>query len=112
MQKRVTPRWIARSLVDGPHRTRVRLHHAVAHEVALRQVTCETHERQRAKRMNYVDLSSRTKFSVTGPDRLRYLNGQLTNDLNALVSGHAMYAFVLTAKGKLAGDLYLREVND
>jgi tRNA-modifying protein YgfZ len=62
--------------------------------------------------MNYVDLSGRAKFWVTGSDRLRYLNGQLTNDLNALVPGQAMYAFALTAKGKLAGDLYLRTVND
>jgi folate-binding protein YgfZ len=62
--------------------------------------------------MNYVDLSGRAKFWVTGPDRLRYLNGQLTNDLNALVLGTAMYAFALTAKGKVAGDLYLRAVND
>jgi folate-binding protein YgfZ len=60
--------------------------------------------------MNYVDLSGRAKFWVTGSDRLRYLNGQLTNDLNALVLGQAMYAFALTAKGKLAGDLYLRAV--
>jgi tRNA-modifying protein YgfZ len=62
--------------------------------------------------MNYVDLSGRAKFWVTGSDRLRYLNGQLTNDLNALVLGQAMYAFALTAKGKLAGDLYLRAVDD
>jgi len=62
--------------------------------------------------MNYVDLSGRAKFWMTGSDRLRYLNGQLTNDLNALVLGQAMYAFALTAKGKLAGDLYLRAVND
>jgi folate-binding protein YgfZ len=62
--------------------------------------------------MNYVDLSGRTKFWVTGSDRLRYLNGQLTNDLNGLVLGQAMYAFALTAKGKLAGDLYLRAVSD
>lgn len=62
--------------------------------------------------MNYVDLSGRAKFWVTGSDRLRYLNGQLTNNLNALVLGQAMYAFALTAKGKLAGDLYLRAVND
>lgn len=62
--------------------------------------------------MNYLDLSGRAKFRVTGSDRLRYLNGQLTNDLNALVPGQAMYAFALTAKGKLAGDLYLRAVND
>ncbi|MBV9488146.1 MAG: folate-binding protein YgfZ, partial [Verrucomicrobia bacterium] len=62
--------------------------------------------------MNHVDLSARAKFWVTGSDRLRYLNGQLTNDLNALVPRRALYAFALTVKGKLAGDLYLREVND
>ncbi len=60
--------------------------------------------------MRYLDLSRRAKFRVVGPDALRYLNGQLTNDLRPLASdaSRAVYAFALTAKGKLAGDLYVR----
>jgi folate-binding protein YgfZ len=54
-----------------------------------------------------IDLSDRTKFRVTGTDRLRYFNGQLTNDLRELAPGAALYACALTPKGKLAGDLYI-----
>jgi tRNA-modifying protein YgfZ len=54
-----------------------------------------------------IDLTERTKFRVSGTDRLRYLNGQLTNDLRGLPPGHAKYACALTPKGKLAADLYV-----
>jgi folate-binding protein YgfZ len=54
-----------------------------------------------------IDLSERSKFRVTGTDRLRYLNGQLTNDLRGLAPGNAKYACALTPKGKLAADLYV-----
>jgi tRNA-modifying protein YgfZ len=54
-----------------------------------------------------IDLSERTKLQITGADRLRYLNGQLTNDLRGLAPGHAIYACALTPKGKLAADLYV-----
>jgi folate-binding protein YgfZ len=41
------------------------------------------------------------RFSVTGADRLRYLNGQVSNDLRKLTPGVAMRACILSAKGKL-----------
>ena len=47
----------------------------------------------------------RTRVRVTGADRLRYLNGQLSNDLRRLAPGEAIAALVLTAKGKLCADL-------
>lgn len=54
-----------------------------------------------------IDLSSRAKFRMVGEDRLRFLNGQLTNDLRQLRTGETIYACALTAKGKLSGDLYV-----
>ena len=54
-----------------------------------------------------LDLSDRAKFKVTGKDRVRFLNGQLTNDIDALHSGSAIYACALTAKGKLCADLFV-----
>jgi folate-binding protein YgfZ len=42
-----------------------------------------------------------TRFAVTGADRLRYLNGQVSNDLRKLTPGTAMQACILSAKGKL-----------
>ena len=49
----------------------------------------------------------RTRVRVTGADRLRYLNGQLSNDLRRLVPGEAIAALILTAKGKLCADLFV-----
>ena len=54
-----------------------------------------------------LDLSDRAKFKVTGTDRVRFLNGQLTNDIDALRSGSSIYACALTAKGKLCADLFV-----
>ncbi len=46
-------------------------------------------------------LPERAVIRVTGVDRLRYLNGQVSNDLRRLREDEAMPALVLTAKGKL-----------
>jgi tRNA-modifying protein YgfZ len=54
-----------------------------------------------------IDLSSRAKLRVKGEDRVRFLNGQLTNDLTRAQPGIAIYACVLTAKGKLCADLFV-----
>jgi folate-binding protein YgfZ len=54
-----------------------------------------------------LDLSDRAKFRVTGKDRTRFLNGQLTNDILGLRAGSAIYACALTAKGKLCADLFV-----
>jgi folate-binding protein YgfZ len=54
-----------------------------------------------------LDLSDRAKYKITGQDRVRFLNGQLTNDILKLRPGSAMYACALTAKGKLCADLFV-----
>jgi tRNA-modifying protein YgfZ len=59
-----------------------------------------------------IDLSNRAKIRVTGADRVRFLNGQLTNDLKEAKPGQTIYACVLTAKGKLCGDLFVTSVED
>jgi tRNA-modifying protein YgfZ len=59
-----------------------------------------------------IDLSDRAKFKVTGPDRVRFLNGQLTNDILSLHSGSAISACALTAKGKLCADLFVAATNE
>ena len=59
-----------------------------------------------------IDLSSRAKIRITGGDRVRFLNGQLTNDLREANPGQTIYACVLTAKGKLCGDLFVTPIED
>jgi len=52
------------------------------------------------------DLSSRTKVKLTGQDRVRWLNGMVTNNVKDLVAGHGVYAFLLNPQGHILGDLY------
>lgn len=55
----------------------------------------------------YFILPPRLLIRLTGKDRLRYLNGQVTNDLRKLQPGHAMPACLLTAKGKLSAWVHI-----
>jgi folate-binding protein YgfZ len=54
------------------------------------------------------DLTPRTKIWLTGADRLRYLNGQVSNDVRRLNSSTAMQACVMTAKGKMNALIWIR----
>ena len=60
----------------------------------------------------FFDLSSRVKLRVTGADRLRFLNGQLTNDVRKAKETSAIEACVLNAKGKMDAHLFLHAMND
>jgi folate-binding protein YgfZ len=52
------------------------------------------------------DLASRAKISLTGGDRVRWLNGMVTNNVRDLTAGHGVYAFLLNPQGHILGDLY------
>jgi folate-binding protein YgfZ len=52
------------------------------------------------------DLSSRVKIALTGGDRVRWLNGMVTNNIRDLAQGHGVYAFLLNPQGHILGDLY------
>jgi folate-binding protein YgfZ len=54
-----------------------------------------------------VRLASEALFSITGRDRVRWLNGMVTNNIRDLAVGHGVYAFVLNAQGHILGDLYV-----
>ncbi|MEO6871992.1 MAG: folate-binding protein, partial [Chthoniobacterales bacterium] len=53
------------------------------------------------------DLSARAKLRLTGADRLRYLNGQVSNDLRKATEENAIHACVLSAKGKINADVFV-----
>jgi folate-binding protein YgfZ len=55
----------------------------------------------------FLDLCARAKFRVTGTDRFRFLNGQITNDLRKASEAVALEACVLNAKGKLNGHIFI-----
>ena len=52
------------------------------------------------------DLSSRSKIALHGSDRVRWLNGMVTNNVRDLAPGHGLYAFLLNPQGHIQGDLY------
>ena len=58
------------------------------------------------------DLSGRTKLRITGSDRLRFVNGQVTNDVRKATEAAAIEACVLNAKGKMNGHVFLSAAQD
>jgi tRNA-modifying protein YgfZ len=53
------------------------------------------------------DLSARAKVRVSGGDVVRYLNGQITNDLRKATPSSAIQGSILTAKGKLSAHVFV-----
>jgi folate-binding protein YgfZ len=51
-----------------------------------------------------VDLSSREQLRVTGPDRVSFVQGMVTNDVEKLPVGQSCPVAMLTAKGAMVGD--------
>lgn len=58
---------------------------------------------------SYVDLTPNTKLRLTGSDRLRYLNGQVSNNVKKSGPRDAIAACVTTAKGKLNALVFITE---
>jgi aminomethyltransferase len=44
-------------------------------------------------------------IAVTGSDRVRWLNGMVTNSVQALTPGEGAYSFLLTAQGRIQADV-------
>jgi folate-binding protein YgfZ len=57
------------------------------------------------KSAGLVDRSDRAKFLVRGGEAADFLQGQVSNDVEALAPGSGCYATVLSHKGKLRTDL-------
>ena len=58
------------------------------------------------------DLSFRSRLCLVGADRVRYLHGQVTNDVKKLRVGEGCYAAITTAKGKMESDLNIFCLNE
>jgi folate-binding protein YgfZ len=59
-----------------------------------------------------LDRSERGRLALTGPQAKEFLNGQVTNDVEALSPGTGCYAAFLTHKGKMLGDLRVLDLGD
>src|SRR5215471_10703092 len=52
------------------------------------------------------DLGWRARARVEGRDRVRWLNGMVSNNIRDLGVGRGVYVFVLNPQGRIQGDLY------
>jgi folate-binding protein YgfZ len=55
----------------------------------------------------FFDLSGRAKFRLSGADVIRFLNGQVTNDIRKATTTAAIQASILNPKGKLSAHVFL-----
>jgi folate-binding protein YgfZ len=58
------------------------------------------------------DLGFRAKISLKGSDRVRWLNGMVTNNIRDLAEGHGLYAFLLNPQGRILGDMVAYNCSD
>ena len=59
------------------------------------------------KRGGIAVLSERVEIILTGADRVRYLNGQVTSNVTKLATGQTQPACVTTAKGRLCAEILI-----
>ncbi len=67
-------------------------------------ITTEDEYRAATQKAAWVDLSAREHLDLTGPDRVSFLQGMVTNDVEKLAEGQSLYAAMLTAKGAMVAD--------
>jgi tRNA-modifying protein YgfZ len=68
-------------------------------------VELDAQYRQLREECGLLDRSDRGKLTVSGPDAAEYLQGQLTNDVEALAPGEGQYAALLDRKGHMQSDM-------
>jgi folate-binding protein YgfZ len=68
-------------------------------------VELDAQYRQLREECGLLDRSERGKLAVSGGEAAEYLQGQLTNDVEALSPGEGQYAALLDRKGRLQTDM-------
>jgi tRNA-modifying protein YgfZ len=68
-------------------------------------VELDAQYRQLREECGLLDRSDRGKLVVSGPEGAEYLQGQLTNDVEALGPGEGQYAALLDRKGHMQADM-------
>jgi aminomethyltransferase len=58
------------------------------------------------------DLGWRAKIKVTGEDRVRWMNGMVTNNVRDLAPNQGNYNFILSPQGRIQGDMYVYNRGD
>src|ERR1700745_754022 len=60
---------------------------------------------------SFVVLDGRGVLAVSGPDHRSFLQGLVSNDVEKVGPGRALYAALLTAQGKYLHDFMMAEVD-
>lgn len=60
----------------------------------------------------WIELTDRAVFRLTGPDRVRYLNGQVSNDVSQDLEATAIAACVCSLKGKVEALVWISSDGD
>ncbi len=74
-------------------------------------VEIDAQYRQLREECGALDRSDRGKLLVTGSEAAEYLQGQLTNDIEALAPGEGCYAALLDRKGHMQADMRVLAVD-
>ncbi len=69
------------------------------------RIELDAQYRQLREECGLLDRSARGKLLVTGPDAAEFLQGQVTNDVEALEPGEGCYAALLDRKGHIQADM-------
>jgi len=64
------------------------------------------------ERCGLLDRSERGKLALGGGEAKAFLQGQVTNDVEALTPGRGCYAALLSPKGKMLGDLRILDAGE
>lgn len=75
-------------------------------------VEIDAQYRQLREECGVLDRSDRGKLLVTGSEAAEYLQGQLTNDIEALTPGEGGYAVLLDRKGHMQADMRVLAVDE
>src|SRR5581483_8631114 len=76
-------------------------------ETALRFGDARAEFRELCQGCGIYDLGWRAKILVTGNDRVRWLNGMVTNNIRDLAVNRGNYNFLLSAQGRIQADMYI-----
>lgn len=58
------------------------------------------------------DLGFRARISLAGGDRVRWLNGMVTNNIRDLAAESGAYAFLLNPQGRILGDMFVYNLGE
>jgi folate-binding protein YgfZ len=75
-------------------------------------VELDAQYRQLREECGLLDRSGRGKLRVSGPEAAEYLQGQLTNDVEALRPGDGQYAALLDRKGHMQADMRVLRLSE